>query len=102
MDTVEAPGVEPVFPEKGDALRYAIERMRSRTGETHVFDAAGNMEKVIPFTRDRTPDLSGDASSRIQRARMMGRYPTAPFIPIQAGRLTGRMPLISTPERHLP
>jgi hypothetical protein len=35
-----------------------IERMRSRTGEIHVFDATGSVEKVIPFARDQTPGLS--------------------------------------------
>ena len=54
-EAFEALGVEPYFGEKREALDYAMERMRSRTGQIHVFDAAGNAENVIPFTRDRPP-----------------------------------------------
>jgi hypothetical protein len=45
----EAPGVEPVFPTKDDALGYAQTRARFRTGEIRVLDSNGNVERVIAF-----------------------------------------------------
>jgi Uncharacterized protein conserved in bacteria (DUF2188) len=45
----EAPGVEPVFPQKDDAIDYAQERARFRSGEIRVLDSSGNVERVIPF-----------------------------------------------------
>jgi hypothetical protein len=45
----EAPGVEPVFPEKVQAIDYAQNRACFRSGEVQIFDATGNVERVIPF-----------------------------------------------------
>jgi len=45
----EAPGVEPVFPTKDDAISYAQTRARYRTGEIRVLDSTGNVERVIAF-----------------------------------------------------
>jgi hypothetical protein len=45
----EAPGVEPVFSEKCDAISYAQERACFRSGEIRVLDSGGNVERVIPF-----------------------------------------------------
>ena len=45
----EAPGVEPVFPTKDDAIGYAQTRARFRTGEIRVLDSTGNVERVISF-----------------------------------------------------
>jgi hypothetical protein len=45
----EASGVEPVFPKKDDAIEYAEQRACFRSGEIHVLDATGNVERVIPF-----------------------------------------------------
>jgi hypothetical protein len=45
----EAPGVEPVFPTKDDAISYAQGRARFRTGEIRVLDSTGNVERVIAF-----------------------------------------------------
>jgi methyl coenzyme M reductase alpha subunit len=44
-----APGVEPVFPEKRQAINYAQERARFRSGEIRILDSSGNVERVIPF-----------------------------------------------------
>ena len=41
----EAPGVEPVFPTKDDAISYAQTRARFRTGEIRVMDSTGNVER---------------------------------------------------------
>jgi hypothetical protein len=46
----EAPGVEPVFLEKHQAINYAENRAWFRSGEIHVFDSTGDLERVIPFT----------------------------------------------------
>jgi hypothetical protein len=46
----EAPGVEPVFPEKDQAINYAQGRASFRSGEIHVFDSSGNVKRVISFT----------------------------------------------------
>jgi len=45
----EAPGVEPVFPEKDHAIDYAQNRAYFRSGEVRIFDSRGNVERVIPF-----------------------------------------------------
>jgi Uncharacterized protein conserved in bacteria (DUF2188) len=45
----EALGVEPVFHEKQQAIGYAQERARFRTGEIRIFDSTGNVERVIAF-----------------------------------------------------
>jgi hypothetical protein len=45
----EAPGVDPVFPEKQDAIDYAQTRACFRTGEIRVFNSTGDLERVISF-----------------------------------------------------
>jgi len=45
----EAPGVEPVFPEKQDAIDYAEPRASFRSGEIRVLDSSGNVERTIAF-----------------------------------------------------
>ena len=52
----EAPGVEPVFPTKEDAISYAQGRARFRAGEIRVSDSSGNVERTIAFSEtDRKP-----------------------------------------------
>lgn len=46
---LEAPGVEPIFPDRQEAMLYATERIRGRSGEIRILDASGAVEKVIPF-----------------------------------------------------
>ena len=46
----ESPWVEPVFPEKDQAIDYARNRACFRSGEVRIFDATGNVERVIPFS----------------------------------------------------
>ena len=48
-EVFEAPGVEPVFPEKRQAISYAQARARFRSGEIRVLDPSGNVERIIPF-----------------------------------------------------
>jgi hypothetical protein len=45
----EAPGVEPVFPDKDQAVDYAQNRACFRSGEVRILDSTGNVERVIPF-----------------------------------------------------
>ena len=45
----EAPGVEPVFPKKDQAIDYAQNRACFRSGEVRIFDSVGNIERVITF-----------------------------------------------------
>jgi hypothetical protein len=45
----EAPGVEPVFPEKDQASNYAQNRASFRSGEIRILDSTGNVERTIPF-----------------------------------------------------
>jgi hypothetical protein len=45
----EAPGVEPVFPEKRQAINYAEGRTWFRSGEIRILDPSGNVERIIPF-----------------------------------------------------
>ena len=43
----EAPGVEPVFPEKRQAINYAQNRAHFRSGEISIFGSSGNVERTI-------------------------------------------------------
>ncbi len=45
----EAPGVEPVFPEKRQAINYAENRASFRSGEIRILDSSGNVERTIAF-----------------------------------------------------
>ncbi len=45
----EAPGVEPVFITKGQAIDYAQTRASFRLGEIRVLDSSGNVERIIAF-----------------------------------------------------
>jgi len=45
----EAPGVEPVFQEKRQAIDYAETRACFRRGEIRVLDATGNIKRTIAF-----------------------------------------------------
>ncbi|PYJ73864.1 MAG: hypothetical protein DME75_00375 [Verrucomicrobia bacterium] len=44
----EAPGVEPVFPEKRQAINCAEPRLLSLRGDSHL-DSSGNVERTILF-----------------------------------------------------
>jgi hypothetical protein len=46
----EAPGVEPVFPKKDQAINYAENRASFRSGEIRIFNSTGDLERTIPFT----------------------------------------------------
>jgi len=46
----EAPGVEPVFLKKEQAINYAQNRASFRSDEIRVLDSKGNVERTIPFT----------------------------------------------------
>jgi hypothetical protein len=46
----EAPGVEPVFPAKDQAINYASNRASFRFGEIRVLDSTGNIQRVISFS----------------------------------------------------
>jgi hypothetical protein len=48
--TFEAPGVEPVFPKKDQAIDYAQNRACFRSGEIHILDSSGAVERTIRFT----------------------------------------------------
>jgi hypothetical protein len=45
----EAPGVEPVFATKEEAISYAQVRACFRSGEIRIVGARGRIERVIPF-----------------------------------------------------
>jgi hypothetical protein len=46
----EAPGVEPVFLEKDQAINYAENRASFRSGEIRILDSTGNVERIISFS----------------------------------------------------
>jgi len=46
----EAPGVEPVFREKRQAVNYAENRASFRSGEIRIFDSTGDVERTIHFS----------------------------------------------------
>ena len=45
----ESPGVEPVFPEKDQAIDYAQNRACFRSGEIRIVDSTGAVTRIIPF-----------------------------------------------------
>jgi hypothetical protein len=45
----EGPGVEPVFLEKRQAIDYAQTRACFRSGEIHILDSTGKLERTIAF-----------------------------------------------------
>jgi Uncharacterized protein conserved in bacteria (DUF2188) len=45
----EAPGVEPVFLEKRQAIDYAQTRANFRSGEIRILDSTGKIERTIAF-----------------------------------------------------
>ena len=45
----KAPGVEPVFPKKNQAINYAQNRAWFRSGEIRILDSSGNVERTLPF-----------------------------------------------------
>ncbi|HEU5246588.1 MAG TPA: hypothetical protein VFU09_05815, partial [Candidatus Udaeobacter sp.] len=49
-DEFEAPGVEPVFPEKDHAINYAQNRACFRFGEIRVLDSSGKLEQGAQAT----------------------------------------------------
>ena len=51
----EAPGVEPVFAKKDQAIDYAQGRACFRSGEIRILGSKGAVERTIPFSEaDRT------------------------------------------------
>jgi hypothetical protein len=50
VEVFEAPGVEPVFPEKDQAIDYAETRACFRTSEIRVLDSTGKLERAIAFS----------------------------------------------------
>ena len=46
----EAPGVEPIFAAKEQAISYAQTRASFCSGEIRVLDPIGNIERTISFT----------------------------------------------------
>jgi hypothetical protein len=46
----ESTGGELVFPKKHQAIDYARNRACFRSGENHVLDFAGNVERTIAFS----------------------------------------------------
>jgi hypothetical protein len=46
----ESPGVEPVFPQKEQAIDYAQNRACFRSGEIRVLDSTGKLERAIAFS----------------------------------------------------
>jgi len=46
----EAPGVEPVFPKKDQAIDYAKGRARFRSREILIVDESGSVQRIIPFS----------------------------------------------------
>jgi hypothetical protein len=67
----EAPGVEPVFSTKDDAINYGQSRARFRTGEIGVLDSIGAVEHVIAFNEAdrklRGHSTSRDVADRVNR-----------------------------------
>ena len=51
----EAPGVEPVFRNKDQAIYYAKGRARFRRSEIRILDSNGKVERIIQCDDTRQP-----------------------------------------------
>jgi len=47
---LKLPGVEPVFPQKRQAIDYAETRASFRSGEIRILDSTGKLERTIAFS----------------------------------------------------
>ncbi len=54
----EAPGVEPVFLEKEQAINYAQNRASFRSGEIRIIDLNGKVERTTPFSGSRSKNVT--------------------------------------------
>lgn len=59
----EAPGVEPYFGERHQAIDYAESRTALRRGEIRIVNAAGDIEETIPFDERSKGDCFGLGSA---------------------------------------
>jgi hypothetical protein len=46
----ESSGVEPVFAKKDQAIDYAQSRACFRSGQIHILDSIGKLERTIAFS----------------------------------------------------
>ena len=74
-----APGVEPVFPEKRQAINYAETRACFRSGEIRILDSSGNVERTIALTRriegcDAVIRVYDDAENVIETHEHTGEF----------------------------
>ena len=46
----EAPGVEPVFLQKDQAINYGENRASFRSGEIRILDSSGDLERTVSFS----------------------------------------------------
>jgi hypothetical protein len=66
----EAPGVEPVFLEKRQAINYAEGRASFRSGEIRILDSSGNVDRTIEFSEagPKSAPIAGDAGESLAAA----------------------------------
>src|SRR5437016_5322586 len=64
----EAPDVEPVFPQKRQAIDYAETRVCFRSSEIRILDSTGKVERTIAFS-ESPPAAGFYASQRIPGTR---------------------------------
>jgi hypothetical protein len=62
---LNAPGVEPVFLLKEQALSYAKGRASFRSGEIRVLDSAGKLQETISFNGNPAKQPSLGAGKRV-------------------------------------
>src|SRR5436309_5333555 len=60
----EAPGIEPVFPEKRQAINYAQNRASFRSGEIRILGSNGIVGRTILSGSTRGKILQGKDSAR--------------------------------------
>ncbi len=59
----EAPGVEPVFLQKDQAINYAENRASFRSGEIRILDSTGNVERTISVHRSGQKTVNAHLSA---------------------------------------
>jgi hypothetical protein len=93
----EAPGVEPVFPQKRQAIDYAETRACFRFGEIRVLDSTGNLERTIAFNERKLAEREVNSNRSVSLGRQ-GRLDYVNFGTLCSPHLS-RCPKFFFPDR---
>jgi hypothetical protein len=65
----EAPGVEPVFLTKGQAINCFENRASFRSGEIRISNSYGDVDRIVPFTESDRKLVTRTRASQVDLNR---------------------------------